>query len=58
MPYLKQKAEKSAELKFGPLSEMILDGTPNLVKILSSINSITTLYVACLVGIASTHLVK
>ena len=36
MPYLKQKDDISEETKHGPLSLMILAGTPNLVIILSS----------------------
>jgi hypothetical protein len=58
MPYLKQNEDNSIELKALALSVVILVGTPNLVIILSSRKSITTLSVADLVGIASTHLVK
>ena len=58
MPYLKQNEDNSIELKALALSVVIFAGTPNLVIILSSIKSMTTLSVADLVGIASTHLVK
>jgi hypothetical protein len=58
MLYSKQKFDSSIELKVLALSVVILDGTPNLVMILSSKNSLTTLSVALLVGIALTHLVK
>ena len=46
------------ELKALALSVVILRGIPNLVIVLSSMNSITTFYVAVLVGLASTQLVK
>ena len=58
IPYLKQNEDIYVELKALALSVVILLGTPNLVMILSSKKSITTLSVAFLVGIASTHLVK
>ena len=58
MSYLKQMDDISEELKHGPLSMMIMAGTPNLVIILSSRKSMTTTSVAFVVGIASTHLVK
>ena len=58
MLYLKHKDDISEETKHEPLSVMILAGTPNLVIILSSEKSMTTILVAFLVGIASTHLVK
>ena len=46
------------ELKALALSVVILRGIPNLVIVLSSMNSITIFFVADLVGMASTHLVK
>ena len=58
MPYLKQKDDIPAELKAFALSVVIFEGTPNLVIILSSRKSMTTLSIADLVGMASTHLVK
>ena len=58
MPYLKQNDVISSELKALALLVVILNGTPNLVIILSSRNFIITLSVAFLVGISSTHLVK
>jgi hypothetical protein len=58
MPYLKQNEDNSVELKALALSVVILAGTPNRVIILSSRKSMTTLSVAHLLGISSTHLVK
>ena len=58
MLYLKQKDDILEETNHGPLSVMILAGTPNLVIILSSKKSMTIASVSFLVGIASTHLVK
>ena len=58
MPYLKQNDQNSDDLKALALSVVILGGIPNLVIILSSRKSITTLSVAFLVGMAFTHLVK
>ena len=58
MPYLKQKDDILGEIKHGPLSVIILAGTPNLVMILSSRKSMTMASVSFLVGIASTPLVK
>jgi hypothetical protein len=58
MPYLKQNEDSSVEVKALALSIVIFAGTPNLVIILSLRKSMTTLLVADLVGIASTHLVK
>ena len=58
MYYLKQKDDMATELKALALLVVVLDGTPNLVMILSSRKSITTFSVAALVGMASTHLVK
>jgi hypothetical protein len=58
MPYLKQNEDNYVELKALALSVVIFAGTPNLVIILSSRKSMTTLSVANLVGIASIHLVK
>ena len=42
MPYLKQKDDITEETKHGPLFVMIMAGTPNLVIILSSKKSMTT----------------
>jgi hypothetical protein len=58
MPYLKQNYANARELKALALSVVILDGTPNLVMILSSKKFMTTSSVAFFVGIDSTHLVK
>ena len=58
MPYLKQNEDNYVELKALPLLVVIFAGTPNLVIILFSRKSMTTLSVADLVGIASTHFVK
>jgi len=58
MPYLKQNEDNSVELKALALSVVILAGTSNLVIILFSRKSMTTLSVADLVGITSTYLVK
>ena len=58
MPYLKKNDKSSVELKGLALLVLILDGTQNIMIILSSRNSIITLSVSFLVGIASTHLVK
>ena len=58
MPYLNQNDVSSIELKGLALLVVILDGTQNIMIILSSRNSIITLSVAFLVGIASTHLLN
>jgi hypothetical protein len=58
MPYLKQNEDNYVELKALALSMVIFAGTTNLMIILSSRKSMTTLSVADLVGIASTHFVK
>ena len=58
MPYLKKNEDNSVELKALALSVVIFAGTPNLVIILSSRKSMTTLSVFDLFGIATTHLVK
>jgi len=58
MPFFSQKATIALDLNALALSVINLCGQPNLLKILSSINSIITLSVAFLVGMASTHFVK
>jgi fucose 4-O-acetylase-like acetyltransferase len=55
MPYLKQNEDNYVELKALALSIVIFADTLNLVIILFSRKSMTTLSVANLVGIDSTH---
>jgi hypothetical protein len=54
----KKNYENLVELNALALSIMILARKPNLVLILSSKNSFTTLFVAPFTGIGSNHLIK
>jgi hypothetical protein len=58
IPYLQQKEDKLTELKALALFVVIFAGAPNLVTIPSSKKFTTTSFVALLVGMASTHLVR
>ena len=58
MWYLLQKSTIFLDLKAAALSVMRFWGHPNLDRILFSRNEIMTVFVACLEGMASIHLVK
>lgn len=58
MWYLLQNFVILLDLKVAPLLEMSFWGHPNLDRILFSRNEIMTMFVACLQGMDSIHLVK